>query len=835
MKLRNLTQLAIGTMVSLQTAWATPEVFQIGSHNVDQLPKGKEADGILHDLVIRNDKVEALIAFDSPRRRANMGTFYGDNGQTPGCLYDLTLRGSDNDQITVFSPSNQRGPVTAVSMVKDGSDGEAIIETTVSGAMNGQLAKKHRYILKDGWQGLIIVTTWHNQSSETKEISTGDTWTRFDSANGQFNGIRWADSVDPADKAGYAISWIEYQGSKAPESEVKLEPGQHLTYARFLAVGTSPGEAIGLVANLKGEVANLKGSLKDADGNAIATATITFSQEDESFPVYPDANGNYQLNLAPGEYEVSVADLGRQAITDHITVSAGQKITKNVTMNRAATVHFTVTDQAGKDIPCKVQFHGLKDTKNPKFGPQNRAHGCVDQYHSETGSFQVAVPPGDYEIRISRGMEYSLWSESIHLDPEENLNLSAKLNRLVSTKGWVSTDFHNHSTPSGDNTCGTDDRLINLAAEQIEFAPTTEHNRIYDWEPHIKKLGLDDEMSTVVGMELTGSGAHFNAFPLKAVPHTQDGGAPVWVKDPRLNAIVLRDYQGGTPDRWLHINHPDMVENFIDRTGDGLADGGFKGLTTLIDGIETQNYRTSNILSPAPISVVSQLNKVSVNYIREFIWLQLLNQGHPYRVIAVSDAHSVYGNGVGGWRTYIPSSTDDPAQIDWQEISRNAKAGRMVLSSGPYLEVTAEDGTIAGESTRANGGIKLHVRVQCSDWIDIDRIQVLVNSRQIKALNFTRESHPDMFADGVLKFDQWIDVPLSQDSHLIVVAIGENFSLERGFGTSPQSDLQPCAYNNPIYVDVDGGGFKPNGDTLGFDLPVAGLSVEEAERILGLK
>jgi hypothetical protein len=53
-------------------------------------------------------------------------------------------------------------------------------------------------------------------------------------------------------------------------------------------------------------------------------------------------------------------------------------------------------------------------------------------------------------------------------------------------------------------------------------------------------------------------------------------------------------------------------------------------------------------------------------------------------------------------------------------------------------------------------------------------------------------------------------------------------NLEKGFGTSPQHRLQPCAYLNPCYVDVDGGGFKPNKDTLGWDIPTGGLTLEKA-------
>jgi len=67
---------------------------------------------------------------------------------------------------------------------------------------------------------------------------------------------------------------------------------------------------------------------------------------------------------------------------------------------------------------------------------------------------------------------------------------------------------------------------------------------------------------------------------------------------------------------------------------------------------------------------------------------------------------------------------------------------------------------------------------------------------------------------------------------LIVVAIGENSDLSVGYGRSKQEKMRPCAYNNPICVDVDGGGFQANGDTLGFDLPVKQISVETARGAL---
>ena len=487
-------------------------------------------------------------------------------------------------------------------------------------------------------------------------------------------------------------------------------------------------------------------------------------------------------------------------------------------------------------MPCKVQFHGIKGTANPNLGPSIRAHGCVDQWHSETGKFSVKLPAGNYRVVVTRGPEYGHHEQEIALTPGATASVKARLPRQIDTTGWISADFHNHSTPSGDNVCGIDDRVINMAAEHLEFAPTTEHNRIYDWTPHIEQLGLANFITTVPGIELTGRGAHINAFPLKPVPKTQDGGAPVWENDPRINITRLRNLGGWNPNRWAQINHPDMSENFIDRDRNSTADGGYAQLTGLCDGVETQNYRTTNILQGVPFRIKDPLAKGSrIEMFREFIWLQLLNQGSKVWGVAVADAHTVYGNGTGSWRTYLPSTTDEPAKIDAAAITQHAQNGHMILSSGPFLRLKVGDGALPGETISASGKISVGIQVQCADWYAIDRVQILVNGRQEPSLNFTRASHPDKFSGGVVQFDQTVDVALSEDSHLIVVAIGEKSNLEKGFGTSPQRHVKPCAYNNPIFVDVDGNGFQPNGDTLGYPLPVGGLSPDEAKRILEKK
>jgi len=816
---------------------AAVEAFEIGPGNTDQLPKGKEADGIIGDLVMRNSHITAVISGNQPLRRANMSTFYGDGGITPGCLYDLTLNDRQNDQLTVFAPSNQRGDVSHVRIVR--SDEEtAEIEVVVDAARNNGLYKKITYSIDENSKGIVITTTFKNFSKVTKSGSVDDYW-KPSGKRGTYRGVRWIDAVDPADKGSYAVGWLPENGERlkglgSHPGSLSLKPGEHKTFTRYISAGNSPAEALGEVFSYTDKTSS-KISIEIENSS---TALINLTSKGISFPAYPAKNGESTFSLPEGDYDIEINDRGRKSVKQKISVNQKGTYELRFTLSDLSGVAFDIRDKNNLSTPCKIQFSGTGKTATPNLGPQNRAHGCVDQWHSETGKFNVALNPGTYRLVITRGVEFNHLVREVTVKAGQFTNVSGTLRRLVNTTGWISADFHNHSTPSGDNQCGTDDRIINLVAEHIEFAPTTEHNRLYNWAPHIKKLGLGNQLSTIVGLELTGGGAgsHHNAFPLPSPnPYAQDGGAPVFKKDPRLNVINLQNMGGWSPDRWIHVNHPNIAEKFWDRNLDGKADGGFAGYENYIDALESQNFRGNDILAKSPWTITRRGTSESVREVREFVWLQMLNQGMRTRAIAVADAHSVYGNGVGGWRTYIPSSTDEPGKIDPMEIIRNAKAAQLMLTTGPFLEVNVGKAISGSDIKSASGKVNLKVKVQCTDWIDIDRVQVLVNGKQKPEYNFTAKSHPKFFGTGVVKFDHTIEIKLEEDAHLIVVAMSENSTLKTGYGTSANASLKPCAYINPIWVDVDGGGFKANGDTLGWDLPVGRQDPNKIRALLKAK
>ena len=128
-----------------------------------------------------------------------------------------------------------------------------------------------------------------------------------------------------------------------------------------------------------------------------------------------------------------------------------------------------------------------------------------------------------------------------------------------------------------------------------------------------------------------------------------------------------------------------------------------------------------------------------------------------------------------------------------------------------------------------NSRAVLSVRVQCPNWFDINRVQVFANGRPIESLNFTRKSHPESFSGDTVRFEAKIKLPrFEQDTYIIVATIGEGLQLGPVMGPT-QGKLPPVALTNPIFLDVDGGGFQANGDDLGvpFMLPPLDETKEE--------
>jgi hypothetical protein len=850
------------------------------------VPKGKEVDAIYGDFVLRNDKIVVVIANPVAGRNANMTV--RDVG---GSIIDLTVRDQQSDQLSAYYPGARRFPYRLARISADGNIGLDVPGSTNKNhiafeATNGRLDTRAQvlkgdvvrlelaapaeadrpevrltYTLREGAQSVEIHSAFANTTDKPMKIVTVDDFRAdrtFETAKAGETDLAWFYDkwwgqaygvVSPSHKMRLTGSpaqprAIEFLTGSEPSTE--LAAGKKLEVVRHLFAGDNLVNVRTAHARLpdpKTQVARHVVEVASPRGFVVG-ADVELSADGELFGSgRTNERGVVRFDLPAGKtkYAVGITAVGHQPAPKAIgwsteAASGNTEIRHTVRLDAPARVIADISDSKGGPIPCKVQFIGVGETKSPFFFPDTGEHAVHNLCYSHNGRFAQAIAPGKYQVLISYGPEYDVEKLEIEAKSGQDTPIKATLRRVVQSPGWVSTDYHSHSSPSGDNVSSQRGRVLNLLCEHIEFAPCTEHNRLDTYAPHLQALGVAHLMGTCTGIELTGQPGtinHQNAFPLLLKPRTQDGGGPLTDADPaeQIKRLALWDDKS---EKLVQTNHPDMGEMFFDRDGDGKPDGGFIGMFAYQDVIEVHPHE--RILDSDPYRTYADAKaKKTMQYNHTiFNWLQLLNQGRRLPGVVNTDAHYNH-HGSGYIRNYVKCATDDPAKIDPMDMVHASEKGHIILTNGPYLEVTLHEGAsasgaapanprraIAGDDIALPGGFAtLHVRVQCPNWFDIDRVQVLLNGRKDEKLNWTRSAHAEAFAGDVVKFDRKIPIEFKTDTHVIVVAVGENSTLGDVFGPD-HAKTRPAAVSNPIFVDADGGGFKANGDTLGAPLPVKG-------------
>jgi hypothetical protein len=815
---------------------AAAEIAILNEVNWDQFaPGGKEVDAIYGDIVLRNDKLVAVIAQPVDGRNANMTI-----KNVGGCLIDFTTREAQNDQLGAFFPLGKAATWRTENATTAATGKSVSIAFTAK--LNDALTAETKFVLADGADYLAIGTTIKNSSGEEVVYEVKDeTVVQGSVVKGATGKLVW--TYDRWWNAAYGV----LSPADAPSTKHSVPAKGETTVARKVFVAH---DLAGLQAAAATEQPpTVMFPIVQGGRTPVRDAYVELKKQDKLITAgKTNANGVIALpieSLSGADLTVSHPSRGEKVVhVEQVAAKPGDGRSvvmfepKLVDFAAPGTVAATVTDDRGGPIPCKVQFRGVDSekeggTKDPVFFDKTGEHAVGNLYYSHDGRFTLDLPPGKYDCTVSHGNEFDAVYKQIEVNGGSQTPLAAKLIRTVQTPGWISADFHNHASPSGDNSSSQYGRVLNLLAEHVEFAPCTEHNRISSYLPHLQRLKAEKLLATCSGIELTGSPFatnHHNAFPLKLHEHKQDGGGPTVDAETEVSVERLVLWDDRSP-KLIQQNHPDIGYLYFDKNADGVPDAGFERALGHLDCIEVHppHFIFAGPDAASPHSA-SRNNPM-------FNWLQLLNQGHRIPGVVNTDAHyNIHGS---GWlRNYIVCRADDPAQIDVHDMVHAAEHGHMIMTNGPYLEVTlkaAEPGErraasvdapgaksvgIPGDDVIApSGKAALHVRVQCANWYDVDRVQVFVNGKPEPKLNFTRSSTPDAFSDLTLRFEREIPLALAADAHVIVAAIGENSGLGHVMGPEHAAD-KPTAVSNPIFVDVDGNGFTANKDTLGAPLPV---------------
>ncbi|MCA9671199.1 MAG: CehA/McbA family metallohydrolase [Myxococcales bacterium] len=505
-----------------------------------------------------------------------------------------------------------------------------------------------------------------------------------------------------------------------------------------------------------------------------------------------DSSGHYDLKLPDGKYDITVSGDGRK-MSDPVTVTvAGAAQTKDLSVGETATVQFEVKDDGGVSLPAKLTFVPKTALPEPprSFGELRYGGGVARIVFHPGGSGTTTVPPGEYTITASRGFEYEVDTQTVTVNAGQTNNLTFTLRRSVSTPGYMSGDFHLHAQWSPDSNDLNTMKVTALAAEGVEIPVNTDHEYISNYNPAIAQMGLQKWVRGIVGEELTTFAyGHFNVYPIVADDSKPNNGAIPWIG--RTPPELFSDVRKAFPDAVLQINHPRSVaiSGYFSYVGLDPTNGTF-----------TKPDAWSGLFNAIEVFNDSGWSNNKDGTVRD--WFALLDRGKIATAIGNSDSHSAISTEVGYPRNFVALSTDEPANVNTTEMATSVKEGRVVVSGGIFIDVSANGKKHGDTITAQDGKVSLAIKVQAPAWVNADTLEVYVGGKVGGDMIATRtlDSSTADPNNATVRFDSTIDITVSKDTWIVVVAYGAGKldPVVRG--------QQPFGVVNPIYVDVDGNG-----------------------------
>ena len=772
--------------------------------------QGKEADWIDGDYVLQNRELVAVIARPGSLRDANM-TVRG----VGACIIDLTRRDQMSDQLSCFYPGAGRYRFHDSESVQYGvrDDGEVFwrCRSSSSVANDGSYADLEYSLGENDHAVKVSLTVSGEKNTKVKPIDGVRADRTFDFVSLDSLSIAYCEDFHFRQTYGFksllsdqSADWSSDRMRQLRYGSVGLEElDDAFRWRTQIFPSANPTDLWGILTGGAAQKIRVLGAVGDQPRVRLTLLKAENGLKSNTWMVRED--GVCVTHLPPGFYRLRIEAIGHDSKEVDLEIP-DQPALHEFQVGKATSVRLTVTDEAGSGIPCKVTFFGKADqdrkTPDPVFGIDSQSGSVGNCVYSADGTILRSIPPGSYDVLISRGPEYDVEFHEIDIQEGTQLELKSTLKRVVDTSGWVSAELHSHSSPSGDNTSDQLGRVENLLCEHLEFAPCTEHQRIESYDDQLEILNAAHLMATCSGMELTGSLLpinHQNAFPLIWKPREQDGGGPRTNNQDPVAQIARLAMWDDEADKVVQSNHPNMRQMLRDRNLDGEDDGGFAKMLDFMDVIEVH--------PPEMIFLDEQKTRELKNPDgnRMLPWMRLIASGKRIPGVVNTDAHYNF-HGSGALRNWIRCSTDDPAKISTEEMTSRLQTGQIVMSTGPFMRVSLSDPALQvdaqiGDTVSLSAPeATLNVEIQCANWLDVNRVEVFINGQPQPELSRRRSTHPDSFGQGVVKFRQSLPLKIEANSFVIVAAIGERLQLGRVMGEK-EGKRQPVVVSNPIYVE----------------------------------
>jgi hypothetical protein len=157
-------------------------------------------------------------------------------------------------------------------------------------------------------------------------------------------------------------------------------------------------------------------------------------------------------------------------------------------------------------------------------------------------------------------------------------------------------------------------------------------------------------------------------------------------------------------------------------------------------------------------------------------WFTLLSQGHVIIATGNSDSHGPSAE-AGLPRTYIQAgaSADGSMRgVKEDEVFDAMRAGKVVVTNGPFLEVTVNGQGLGSTVVAGDGKIDVHIVVKAAPWVDVRRVTVFRGGRDQVKRPFVLDTLDVPVGTDVVRLDvtrSYSNVP--EGSFIVVDAAGD--------------------------------------------------------------
>jgi hypothetical protein len=581
-------------------------------------------------------------------------------------------------------------------------------------------------------------------------------------------------------------------------------PGDGFSFERFIVAAPGPGlagavdEAMRVrtavhgdppAVTVRGRVVTDAGPLDGQDGRA---ASLLFYEpapgpnpDDETTRVprteaVPDAGGRFEVTLPPDRlYRVQPYAFGLPAAPpSSFAVGTDEVNVGDITLPRAGHLVATVEDLPGErasfaelvlvpvDAPDPAatppSLYGLFSGCDPMLGAPHGGSPACNRALATDGRFDLLVPAGRYYVYATRGPFASLDRREVDLGAGGQAAISLLSETLpdLVPAGMLSGDFHVHGGASYDSSIPDQDRVVSLLATGLDVIVASDHDVVTDYADTLAALGVTDQLVVIPGVEQTPNILWFDV-PGQTFPKTV-GHFNFWP--------VARDEQkprNGSP--WDELREPGQMMEDIEPSfmGAGVRQmnhpwsdaklGRDQGFLRMIEMdprrplVPGSGYFAADVLLRTPGTHLRNIDfdvqEVMTGASRRdwlryrTLWFSLLSQGFLRAGAANSDSHTLSIERVGYPRNLVSGRNGAGASFDREAFDADVRAGHMIGTNGPVLDVTIDDATGALKRpdvlTAFEPGPKstLTVSIATAPWIPLTQVRVFVNG----ALATTRD------------------------------------------------------------------------------------------------